>query len=138
MTWQPAATIFPDAELVACQVLRDRLAERPEPYAADPFVGHKVPAQRRDRMVIVRRDGGARIDHARETARFGINVWATSDQEAGDLARLVRALLWAAPTGDPFVRIDDLAGPMPIADDTGQPRVYFTCEAVLRSSPLDA
>lgn len=126
--------VFPDVELWATGYLRSALASRPEPYAASVFVGTTVPSTRRDRMVTVRRDGGPRLDVAREAARLGVNVWGSTEQEASDLARLVRALLWAAPDGDPVCKVTELSGPSPIADESGQPRRYATFELIVRGA----
>lgn len=126
--------IFPDVELWATGWLRAALAARAEPYATDVLVGVVVPTTRRPRMVMVRRDGGRRLDATREAPRLGINVWGSSEQEAGDLARLVAALLWAAPDGSPVLRASQLAGPSPVAD--AQPRRYMTFELVVRGTDL--
>lgn len=128
--------IFPDAELWATGYIRTVLGARSEPYAAAVHVNNKVPASRYERMVVVRRDGGPRIDTFREVARLGINVWGRTEQEVTDLARLVRALLGSAADGDPAVGVSELSGPMPIADESGQPRRFFTIEAVLRGVNL--
>lgn len=126
--------VFPDVELWATGWLRAALAGRPEPYAADVLVGVVVPTTRRPRMVMFRRDGGPRLDATREAARLGVNVWGSSEQEASNLARLVAALLWAAPDGNPVCKATQLAGPSPVADE--QPRRYMTFELVVRGTDL--
>lgn len=128
--------IFPDAELWATGYMREALADRSEPYAASVYVDNKTPAQRRDRMVTFRRDGGPRIDTFREVARLGVNVWGRTEQEATDLARLVRALLGVAANGEPAVNVTELSGPSPIADESGQPRRFLSIEAVMRGANL--
>lgn len=135
---QPPVIVFPDVELWAANYLRTSLAARPESFASDVHVGISVPSPRTDRMVIVRRDGGPRLDTTREAARLGVRVWATTDQEATDLARLVRALLWMSPDGDPVCRVTDLAGPSSVPDESGQPLRFFSMELVVRGVPLDA
>jgi len=138
MTWQPPAVVFPDVELVLTGLLRDALATRGEPYAADVYVGTTTPNPRRPRMVTIRRDGGTSIEGLLEAAQVGVNVWADSEQNVNDLARLVRALLWAAPNGKPICRVDDVSGPIAIADDSGQPLRYLTFEITVRGEPLAA
>lgn len=138
MTWQPALVRFPDTELVLCQLLRDALAARTEPYAAEVYVGNTVPNPRRERMVTVRRDGGPRVEGLLEAAQVGVNVWASTEQEVNDLARLVRALLWASPTGKPVCRVNDISGPVAIPDESGQPLRYLTFEITMRGEPLAA
>lgn len=126
--------VFPDVELWATGWLRNALATRAEPYAQDVLVGVVLPTTRRDRMVMFRRDGGPRLDATREAPRLGVNVWGGSEQEASDLARLVAALLWAAPDGNPVCKATQLAGPSPVADE--QPRRYMTFELVTRGTEL--
>lgn len=126
--------LFPDVELWATGWLRDALAGRTEPYAQDVYVGNSVPSPRRDRMVTFRRDGGPRLDQVRELARVGVNVWATSERDATDLARLVAALLWAAPDGAPVLRAQQVSGPSPIPDE--QPRRFMSFELTVRGTNL--
>lgn len=136
MTWQPPGVVFPDAELVVTGLLRELLATRTEPYAADVYVGTKVPNPRRARMVTIRRDGGAPVDGLLEAVQVGINVWADTEQNVNDLARLVSALLWAAPDGKPVCRVDVISGAIAIADESGQPLRYQTFEITLRGEQL--
>lgn len=138
MTWQPPRVVFPDTELVLCEVLRDALGARPEPYATGVYVGNTTPRPRRDRMVTVRRDGGSQVDGLLEAAQVGVNVWATTEQEVNALTRLVRALLWASSTGKPICRVEDISGPVAIPDESGQPLRYLTFEITLRGEPLAA
>ena len=121
--------LFDDIELWATGALRAALAARSEPYTDDVYVSNKVPNPRRDRMLIVRRDGGGRLDVVREAPRLGINVWAKTEQDANDLGRLVAALLWAAPDGDPVSRVTVTGGPYPVADDNDFLR-YITAEVI--------
>jgi hypothetical protein len=126
--------VFPDVEMWACQYLRDALASRSEPYAAGVYVGNTVPSPRTGRMVVARRDGGTRLDYHRDQARLTVRVWAGSEQEATDLARLVAALLWAAPTGDPVIRVEQPTGPTPVPDDSRQPLRLQSFDVTTRGS----
>jgi len=126
--------VQPDVELWATRWLRAALAARGEPYAANVYVSNAVPAQRRDRMVLLRRDGGLRLDLLREAARLGVQVWATTDQDASDLARLVAALLWSAPDGQPVLKVTQPTGATPVADPSGQPLRYMTFEVTTRGT----
>lgn len=130
------AVVFPDVELWATAYLRAALSGRPESYAANVFVSNAVPSTRRDRMVVVRRDGGPRLDVAREAARLSVRVWAKSEQDVSNLTQLVRALLWASPNGDPVLKVSDLSGPSPVADESGQPLRVFTLEVLVRGTVL--
>lgn len=122
--------IFPDTELLVTTFLRAALTTRAEPYAAGVKVGVTVPNPRPVRFVQIRRDGGPRLDVVREAARIGVNVWAATEQDASDLARLARALLWSAPDGSPICKVIELMGPSPVADDS--PRRYMTFELTIR------
>lgn len=134
--------VAPDVEAWAVAYLSAALAARPEPYTGDVWVSTAMPVDpvtkksyRKDRMVIVRDDGGPRLDVVREVARLGVQVWAKTDEDASDLARLVAALLWAAPDGKPVVKAST-SGPWPVPDESGQPKRYLTAELVVRCSAL--
>ena len=131
------AVIFPDTELWACQYLKPELDARPEAYTEAVYVGNVVPETRTDRMVIVRRDGGPRQSMVWETARLTVRVWGSSEQEATDLARMVGALLWAAPTGEPIIRVTQPTGPTPVPDESRQPLRLQTFELLVRGTDLD-
>lgn len=126
--------ITPDVELWATGWIRAALAARPEPYAAVNSVGLKVPTTRPARFITVRRDGGGRLDAVRELARMSINVWAGTDKDATDLARLTAALLMTAAHGNPVVRVDLMSGPLTI--DDVQPRRLLSFELIVRGSDL--
>lgn len=128
--------LFPDVEDWAVGYLDDALAARAETYAANVFVSNKVPSPRVDRMVIIRRDGGPRLDVARETCRLGIRVWAETDAIGADLTQLVRALLAASPGEGPVRRHAETAGPSYVVDESGQPLRFFTAELIVRGSDL--
>lgn len=135
MTLQPLGLIFPDVELWASTYLRDALAARDEVYTWGVYVSNRVASPRKDRMVIVRRDGGNSTG-LRDQARLSVQVWAKTDQDATDLARLVAALLWAAPTGDPVLKVQQQSGPTPIADSSQQPLRYLVFDVHTRGTPL--
>ena len=126
--------IFPDVELLLTGFLRQQLSGRAEPYAANVYVANAVPAERRDYMVIVRRDGGPRLDLAREIARVGITVWALKEQDATDLARLIAALVWASPDGAPILKAVQTSGPSPVVDASRVPQRYLTFELTVRGT----
>lgn len=132
---QPAV-LFPDVEMWATGYLRAALAARSEPVTDGVKVGVKVPKQRPGRFVTVRRDGGPRLDVVREAARLGVNVWALTEKDASDLAALVRALLGASAGEGPVLRARELSGPSPIADESGQPRMFLVVELTVRGTRL--
>lgn len=124
--------IHGDVELWATTYLRTALAVHP--IGLGVFVSNRVPDPRRPTMVIVRRDGGARLDTVREEARLNVRVWASTDREATDLAALVRALMWAAPDGKPVVRVTELSGPTPVPDESGQSLRYLLFNVTQRGT----
>lgn len=136
------AVIFDDIELWAAGYLKAALDARPEDYTADVFVSNEIPKkadgtpERRDRMVIIRRDGGPRVEQVFDLPRIGVDCWATTKQDAVDLARMVSALLWAAPGDSNVKTVQQTAGPIRIPDPSGQPRVYTTFEIKTKGTDL--
>jgi hypothetical protein len=132
MPWQPSAVKFPDVELVLTTYFRAALTDAGE---ADVYVSNTMPATRRDRMVLVRRDGGTVVE-LRDRPRVSIQVWDTTEQAATDLARTVHALALAAPDGMPIVQVVPQSGPIPVADDSGQPLRLIVAEFHTRGEAL--
>lgn len=126
-----APIIFPDVELWATGYLRTALASYGYPGT---FVSNRRESQAT--AVWVRRDGGPTLDVVRETARVGVNVFAPTEQAATNLARTVSALLRDAADGNPVVRVEQVAGPSPIADTT--PRRFMSFEITVRGTALAA
>lgn len=137
MTWQPASVIYPDIELVLTGRYRDALAARTESYASGVYVSNAVPAARRDRMVIVRRDGGTQ-DELRDRPRVSLRVWATTEKDASDLAALVMALAPTFADGAPILAAptSGRSGPFPVADASNQPMRMMNIEFHTRGSQL--
>lgn len=129
--------VFPDVELWATGYLRTALDNRPEAYTEDVYVSNAMPNTRLPLMVVVRRDGGP-VGRLRDTARLTVRTWATSEQDVNDLSRMVGALLWAAPNGNPVIRVDQPTGPSPVADESRQPLRLQTFEVEVRGQDLDA
>lgn len=137
MTLQPAPMMFPDVEAWAVDYMRGALSGRGESYVQGVTVGARVPNPRGSRMVVFRRDGG-RAQGLFDLPRLAVRVWADTEENATDLARLVAALLWAAPgQDDVLVRMEQLSGPSAIADDSGQPQRYSLYEAKMRGTALE-
>jgi hypothetical protein len=90
------AVIFPDLEQVLVAGLTSALEGRDEPEAQDVYVATIKPADLSpypERLVIVRADGGAELDHVRRQERVGVTVWCDTYSDANALSRLVEALL---------------------------------------------
>lgn len=133
--FQPVPALPIDADLWWTVYIRGALVDRPESYAQNVFVGRKIPNPRRDRMVIVRRDGG-NVTGLFDRPRVSFDVWAKSDSDAADLANLVVALAFDAPGTEGCVRVEHLSGPNEVADPSGQPRRLSLIEATHRVALL--
>lgn len=128
--------LFDDVELWATSALRAALGARSEPYTDNVYVSNDLPAEpedRRDRMVTVRRDGGPRLDPVREQPRLGVNVYGETEQVANDLARMVSALLWASPDGEPVCKVTITSGPS-VVPNASQPQRFLTAELITRGT----
>lgn len=128
--------VFADLELAITGHLRTALAARPEPVCAGVHVSIAVPNPRQSRMVIVRRNGGRRLDATRESARFGVQVWGATFAEAVDLGNIVRALMQALPDGAPILSAAELSAFSPVDDESGQPMRFGTFEVTARGTTL--
>lgn len=133
MTLQPTATAPVDADLWWIVYLRGALADRAESYAQGVYFDRKVPNPRRDRMVIVRRDGGSVVGLF-DQPRVAFDIWAKSEQDATNLANLIVALAQVAPLADAgCTSVTPLSGPNAVADPSGQPRRLALIEATHRA-----
>lgn len=112
MTWQPAAVLYPDAELVGATILRELLTAQGED---DVWVGRRLPPHRPTRAVQVIRDGG-NAANLRDSAQVRVLVWDATDQKATDLARLIVALVPRMAGQSGVLRTEHLSGPYEIPD----------------------
>jgi hypothetical protein len=135
MTMQPVAALPIDADLWWIVYLRGALVGRPESYASGVYFDRAVPATRRDRMVIVRRDGG-NVTGLFDRPRVALDVWAKTEQDASNLANLIVALAFEAAGTNGCVRVTHLSGPNSVADPSGQPRRLALIEATHRAAVL--
>lgn len=136
MTMQPVAALPVDADLWWIVYLRGALVGRNESYAQGVYFDRRVPSSRRDRMVIVRRDGG-NVTGLFDQPRVSFDVWAKTEQDCTDLARLVIALALKAPlAGAGVTNVTHLSGPNAVADESGQPRRLSLIEATHRAALL--
>lgn len=111
--------VFPDVELGLTKRLRKHFTDV-------DYIGRKVPkdANDRDSLIVVRRQGGESFTAFLDRPRVGVNVYARTEQKAGDLAREVRAYLH---TLDELKRVRT-SGPAEVATDLSHERRYFTAE----------
>lgn len=130
MTWQPSAILYPDVELVATTLLRAGLEGQGE---TDVWVGRKLPKVRPPRAVQIVRDGGA-ATNGRDRARLRFLVWDANDDDVGDLARLVVALVGDWPGSSGVLRTEHLSGPYEIPD--AAPKRYLLFQIEFRGEAL--
>lgn len=84
--------VFPDPQALLCNYLRDGLEDR---GYSGIFVGTKVPNERPDTFVRVMVVGGERRSIKVDAPRLVVESWALTEAEAGDLAEMVRALIFS-------------------------------------------
>jgi hypothetical protein len=135
VTLQPVAATPIDAELWWITYLRASLTGRTEPYATGVYFDRRVPTTRRDRMVIVRRDGGF-VRGLFDFPRVSLDVWAKTEQDATNLAALMVGLALGAPLDSDVVSVTHISGPNDVADPSGQPRRQSLIEAKHRAVSL--
>lgn len=121
---------MPDVELWSTGWIRAALTFRTEDYASSVYVDHKTPNPLKPYMVIVRNDGGHRVDMLHEAVLLAVNVYGPSQATADALARLVEGLLLSVRASSPVEKIDSQSSPMRIEDT--QPRQYFVVEMTVR------
>lgn len=133
MTLQPTAAAPIDADLWWIVYLRGALVGRVESYAQNVYFDRVVPTTRKDRMVIVRRDGGA-VTGVFDRPRVSLDVWAKTELDATNLANLIVALAQKAPlSGAGCTEVTHLSGPNSVPDPSGQPRRQALIEATHRA-----
>lgn len=131
-TWQPPEQKPRDAELVLAAAVRALLLEADE---SDVYVSRKVPDTRRDRMVILTRDGGG-FDGLRDRVRLRVRVWDVTDAAANDLAALVVGLMFRLVSAGVALHVEHLSGPLDVTDKSEQPQRYCLFEIHLRGEGL--
>lgn len=127
--------ISPDAEEWAVDYLTDALADRDEDYAANVTVSNGVGEANTGRLVTVRDDGGPRLLVTKSVA-LGLNVWADTEADASDLARLVVALLEAAPGSDAVVGHSGTSGPTRVPEQSERPHWFASVDLLFRGTAL--
>lgn len=127
------AILFPDAEAVAIEWLRQDLVDHGTPMV----VADTVPDPRKPAFVTVRRTGGPRRDLVTDMPSLTFDCWAEKASEASALANLVRALVGAwrgrSADGTTVYRVDEFAGPSKLPDPASkQSRYTFTASVAMR------
>lgn len=75
----------------------------------DASVRVVVPNPRPERFVLVRREGGARIDRHRDNAGIGVDCWAKTEAEAADLASRMSDAMSALEYSDGIASVEEEA-----------------------------
>ena len=125
--------LFPDAVAVACTWLADQLDDRD---AAAP-VFPRIPTDRPARFVVVQRTGGERLNIVADDPVLTIDCYDTVEEDAHDLAQLVRGLMYAmrgqVVAGTTVYRVQEAAGPALLPDSlTDGPRYTQTFQVAMR------
>lgn len=134
-SWSTPAVIFPDVKAWATAYVRAALAARTESFASDVTVMGRVPDPRPARLVTIRDDGGPR-SAVTKTVSLGVNVWAATEKDCGDLAALVVAILEASAGVGAVVAHTSTFGPAEVAESSGQPHRYASVDLVVRGTAL--
>lgn len=129
------SVLWPDVEAWAIGYLSTALAAREESYAEDVAVRKDVGDTMPARLVTVRDDGGGRTEVTRSSG-LGVNVWASTDEDCSDLARLVCALLEASAGYGPVVACTGSYGPYPVPEESGKPHRYLSVDLIVTGVPL--
>lgn len=133
----PQVIVFPDIVAIVVAFLNYQL----------PLYGHAgtatrlVPTVRPAAFVTVDRLGGPRATLVTDAATIGLESWAQTPEAAMDSAQLCRALLNCSPgqrlPDIPIIyRVDEVSGPQPLPDVSGQPRVVVTFSVHARGAVL--
>lgn len=126
--------VFPDAEAVVSQWLRDHVSPTPRVYSSIP----KAPAYP---LVTIARVGGTpAVRQYLDAARIDVNVWGTSKTDAHDLAAKCRAALMnlegqtvTTPVSAFVSGVDDAVGLTWLPDaPTSRDRYVFSVIVYLR------
>ena len=129
MPWQPSPVLYPDAELILTTALRVALTAHGR---SDVYVDRAVTTKRP--LVVLTRDGGS-SGSLRDRPRIRVRTFAATAQAAGDLARLVNALLMDLPGSNGVTRAEVLSGPYEVPDESG-PLRYALLEFQMRGVAL--
>lgn len=133
------AVIFPDVEKVLVAALKAELETREESYAENVYVATIKPAADHTpypaRIIVVRSDGGPKLDWVRKSERIGITVWADTYADASDLARLIEALS-ITMTSDSIKLSQVVLSPVRVDEAGPQECRYMTLELITKGSTL--
>lgn len=131
--------IFPDIEKVVVAGLVNLLASRTEPVAHNVKVATIKPAPDvspyPSKVIVVRGDGGPKLDQVRKMERLGLTIWADTYADASGLARLVEALVTDL-AGEEIKYVNVALSPVRVAEDGPQECRYLTIEVITKGTDL--
>jgi hypothetical protein len=133
------AVIFPDIEKVLVAAIKSELLTRTETYAQNVTVATKKPAPDLSpypsRIIVIRSDGGPKVDWVRKIERVGISIWADTYSDASNLARLIEALS-VTLTSDGVKLSRVVLSPTRVDEAGPQEARYMTLELIVKGSDL--
>lgn len=127
--------LFPDAAAAVTTYLADTLGVA---------TAKRIPNPRPDQFYRVLRAGGAARDVVIDDAAIVVEAWASTDEEADDLAQLARAHLLAIAShqlddGTLIYGVTESAGPADLPDPlSSQSRSTATYQVRVRGAALEA
>jgi hypothetical protein len=117
MTWPVAPILYEDAELLLCDRTRGLLDDQ------NVLVGRRIPEQW-TRLVVWNRLGGSPHPPF-DVALMQCRVFAPTDQECVDLARILQARLPMLCDGSPITNIAVTGGPSDLGVEDSPMRQYL-------------
>lgn len=113
------AALLPDYKAALIDYLEVSLAARPESYTDNVLVTWDMPAERPQRVILIRADGGLTRSVKHASVRLGLQVWAESDEVANDLGNMTHMLINSCTNNGPFRGPSYLSVPQDVVDRTG-------------------
>lgn len=129
--------IFPDGEMELVKALKQAFTTHGQPITTNVLVSvRKASPQvspQPTKQVIIRSDGGTVLHSGtHKEERFGINVWASTFEEASQLANVLEAILKTLST-DKIKKVEISLSPTRVDYDGKEEQRYITCSALISS-----
>jgi hypothetical protein len=131
-------TIFPDIEKLMVARINAGLAASTDPVADNVLVSVSKPSADEtpypSKIITVRSDGGAEL--ARNLTRsemIGVNVWATTFNDATTLARITESFIRHSASGE-IKLVETTMSPVRVDNDGPQEQRYMTFRITTKAS----
>jgi len=127
--------VFPDSE----ELFRAEIAARvSEVLGSTILASTKVPGDRPDEFLVVRRVGGSRRDLVTDVPVIQVEAWATRESRASRIANVVQALMQSfTEIGGYSVGLEDeIVGPTAYPDGSQQARYTASYAMAIRGEEL--